>query len=504
MPATMYGVCQTCRKRVPATHEFRDGKVYLVKQCPECGTTEALVSNDEATWKRKRQIWNYEPDAATECRINCHECPHQHHPRMVFLDVTNRCNMNCPICINNTPAMGFVFNPPMAYFEKVLAGLAAMDPKPTVQLFGGEPTVRDDLFEIIDLCREHGLRVRIVTNGLKLADEAYCKRICDAKIPVLLGFDGNCPEIYDRLRKNPGAYYKKAKALENLGKFSTRKHTIMCCVARRINEQHMGELVEMVHERRRFIDALHLIPLTETWEEGEFETDVHTTIEDVERIIDEALPDETVEFVPAGLGHQFRHVLPFFGEARLTFGGVHPNCESMTILLSDGERFHAPSHYLRRPLADIAEEAVRRVQALEPRLARLDPARWWGRWRGRLAIVWALGGFVRRSLDLRKIFRGSPLLRIPRILGALAIGRRGKDVFRKHTRVHDAVRMIVLPFEEYDSIDGARLQNCTAGFAFEDPDTGEVRTIPVCSFSLYKNELQRKIADKYAAQPANV
>jgi hypothetical protein len=59
--------------------------------------------------------------------------------------------------------------------------------------------------------------------------------------------------------------------------------------------------------------------------------------------------------------------------------------------------------------------------------------------------------------------------------------------------------MIVLPFEEYHAIDGARLQNCTAGFAIEDPETGEVKTIPVCSFSLYKTDIQRKLAAKYAA-----
>ena len=103
-------------------------------------------------------------------------------------------------------------------------------------------------------------------------------------------------------------------------------------------------------------------------------------------------------------------------------------------------------------------------------------------------------------LNLRRILKGTPFFTIVRILAALAIGRRAKDVFRKHSHIQDALRMIVLPFEEYHAIDGARLQHCAAGFAFEDPDTGEVRTIPVCSFSLYKIDIQRKIAEKYAAR----
>ena len=498
MTPVIYGVCETCRKRIPARHIIRDGKVYISKECPDCGPTEALVSNDAAAWQRKREIWHYEPDESFTCKIDCSHCGHHHAHRMLFLDVTNRCNMNCPICINNTPAMGFVFNPPIEYFDRVLAGLATMEPKPTVQLFGGEPTVRKDLFEIIDLCRHYGLRVRIVTNGIKLADPDYCKRICDAKVPVLIGCDGLGAEIYERLRKNAWAGEKKVQAMENLARLSTRKNTVMVCCARKINDHKIRELIDFVHERRHAFDAMHLIPLTETWEEGEFETDIATTTEDVEQILDAAFPDERVEFLPAGIGHQFRHILPFFGNLRLTFGGVHPNCESLTVLLSDGERYHAPSHYLRRPLDQIAEEAVARAQVVAPRMQRLNPSKWLQRWRGRLIAIRALGGLFRRSVNWRNVFRGNSFLALVRILGGLAIGRKARDVLRKHTQVQDALRMIVLPFEEYHAIDGARLVNCTAGFAFEDPDTGEVRTIPVCAFAMYKTEIQRKIAEKYA------
>ena len=500
---TIFGICENCRQRVPAAHEVREGKVYLVKNCPQCGRTESLVSNNAAAWERKRRLWRYDPDALFECRINCHECGHQHHPRMVFLDVTNRCNMNCPICINNTPAMGFVFNPPMEYFEKVVAGLARMEPKPTVQLFGGEPTVRDDLFEIIDLCRRHGLRVRIVTNGLRLADEEYCRRICEAKIPVLFGFDGRDRSIYERLRKNPGAYDKKVKALENLARMATRKHTIMVCVARKINDRHMGDLIEFCHENRRWIDALHLIPLTETWEEGEFETDISTTIEDVEEIIADAFPGERVEFVPAGIGHRLEPLARFFGSPRLTFGGVHPNCESMTAFLSDGERYRPVSHFLKRPLEECVAELLDLVEELRPRLERLDPARWLDRWRGRLLVARKLLGPLRRSLDTRRIVGGNRFVAILKILFGLARGKKAKDLLRTHTRIEAALRMIVLPFEEYHSIDSARLQNCTAGFAFEDPDTGEAKVVPVCAFSLYKNDIQRKLAEKYGGRTAS-
>jgi pyruvate-formate lyase-activating enzyme len=421
---------------------------------------------------------------------------------MLFLDVTNRCNMNCPICIANIPSMGFEFHPPLAYFGHVLAGLAQLDPKPTIQLFGGEPTVRDDLFEIIGLCHEHGLRVRIVTNGLRLADEDYCRRLCATKTPVLIAFDGRDPEIYRRFRKSPAALEKKLKALENLKKFSRRKNTLMVCVARKVNDRHMGDLLRLCHGYRDVVTALHLIPLAQTWEEGDFETDVATTTEDVEKIMAEAMPDERVDFIPAGLGSHLDRAMDFFGGVRLSFGGVHPNCESMTLFLADAERYHAVGHYLKRPFGELAEETVARARAIAPRLARLDTRRWPHRLRGRLLVFRKLLWPALRAVSFRKVLKGNRVLAALRILGGLALGRRPKDVLRKHTAVQSVLRMIILPFEEYYTIDGARLAHCTDGFAYEDPDTGEVKTCPVCSWSLYKTDILRKLAAKYAPEPA--
>jgi len=497
------GVCEKCRKVVPVTHDKRDGGVYMVKACPDCGASEALVSSDAATWQRKREIFDYKPDEASHgCALSCLGCGHLHHPKMVFLNVTNRCNMNCPICIANIPGMGFEFHPPLEYFERVLDGLAAFDTPPTVNLFGGEPTVREDMFEIIAMARSRGLRVGIVTNGLKLADEDYCKQVCESGARVLLGFDGRDPEIYSRMRKSPGAYEKKLKALENLKKHAKRKHTIMCCAARKINDKHMRDLIDFCHESRDFIANLHLIPLTETWSEGEFETDITTTIEDVEEIIREAFPGEKVEYIPAGLPHRLKKAMTFFGSPRLTFGGVHPNCESATMFFSDGERYWPIGRFLKRPLSDLARDTVRMAKELDPRFERLDPKRWFSRWRGRLLVARTLGRLWLRAIDLKEVTRGAPALAVTRIIIGLMFGKSFKDLLRKHTRLSNILGMVVLPFEEYHSIESERLKHCTAGFAFEDPDNGNIITIPVCAFSLFR-DIERRIADKYgAAAPA--
>jgi len=501
MASVNYGICNSCRKRVPAEHVIRDGQVYLRKNCPDCGPTEALVSSDAERWRRKRRICHYDQDAVRlHCTLRCESCNYDHHPRMVFLDVTNRCNMNCPICIANIPGMGFEFHPPLSYFQKVLKELGKRDPKPVIMLFGGEPTMREDLFEIMELCRINGLDPRLVTNGLKLADEEYCKRVCEYEPHVLLAFDGRDPEIYARLRKNPNVYARKLKALENLKKHSRRRMTLMCCVARHINDRHMADLIQFCHDNRHFIKCLHLIPLTETWEEGEFATDITTTTEDVEQIIDDAFPEGHVEFLPAGLSESLRRVGRFLHKPPARFGGVHPNCESGAYLVSDGQRYRPASLYLKRPLAEVAQEMDRLCAKIDGKLAKLDPDKPFQRLRGRLLIARTFARLFLGSVNFRAVMKGNRVLGVLRILFGLLLGRRLEDLVRRHTHVQGLMLMIVLPFEEYHSVESARLQNCFAGFAYEDPDTGEVKTIPVCMWGQYKNDIQRRLADKYRAE----
>jgi len=500
MSTVKRAVCEKCRKLVPAEHIARDGRVYISKQCPDCGRTEALVSSDAQTWRDKRELWRYDPAEARECLMNCRSCGRAHGPEIAFLNLTNHCNMNCPICMANIPGMNFEFHPPLEYFERVLSGLASMDPPPRVYLFGGEPTLREDLFEIIAIAKGKGLRVLIVTNGLKLADEEFCKKLCNTRVLVQFSFDGRDPEIYTRLRRNRPAYFQKLAALDNLKKYSRRKSTIVSCVARGINDKHMRDLVEFCHENRDHISELDMIPLAETWEEGEFETDVTTTIEDVEQIVAASFPGEPVEFLPAGLGHHLVQAGAFFRNFRVHLGGVHPNCESATFFLSDGERYRPIGHYLKRPLHEIANELIRRANEIGGKLARLNPDRFLQRWRGRVLVVRTFAPVVLRSLDFRRIAKGRPALAAVRILGGLSVGKGLKEQVRKHLTLTNVLPIIVLPFEEYHSIDSERLQSCKAGFAFEDPDSGQIKVIPVCSYALFRDDVERRIMAKYSAR----
>jgi uncharacterized radical SAM superfamily Fe-S cluster-containing enzyme len=245
MTRTIYGICDTCRKSVPAEHLIRDGQVFLRKHCPNCGAGQRLISSNAEVWQWKREVYQYDEAASFGCTLNCETCARDHRPRLVFLDLTNRCNLNCPICIANIPGMGFEYNPPLNYFERILNELGTWDPKPRVELFGGEPTLRNDLIEIVNRARGMGLSTSIVTNGLRLADEPYCRELLATGAKIVLSFDGRDPKVYQMLRGDAAAYDRKLQALENIRKHRRSKITIMCVVARGVNDHLVADLLAL-------------------------------------------------------------------------------------------------------------------------------------------------------------------------------------------------------------------------------------------------------------------
>jgi uncharacterized radical SAM superfamily Fe-S cluster-containing enzyme len=496
-PSTNLGLCNKCRERVPAEFFTRDEQTWIRKDCPACGPNESLVSSDAKVWQGKRDLWHYVPVDRVACTLKCDKCHTNHKPNIVFVDVTNRCNMNCPICIATIREMGFDFNPPMDYFEKLFTDIGRMEPPPVVLLFGGEPTVRTDLLEIIDLAKKKGLKPHVVTNGVKLADEEYCKKLCDARVPLRFAFDGRSPDIYEKMRQNRGAYEKKMQALANLKKYSRRKHTIIAAAAWGVNDQYIGDLIEFVHENRDLISDLGIIPLTENWEPGTFDAVKTTTMEDVEKMVRQALPEGEVEFIPSGLAYALKKPRSFFRKSPrsevLLLAGVHPNCESMTLLISDGQKYRGINYYLKRPFSQVAVEVAALAKKIEPRLDRLDTKKFFQRLRGQFLCLRTFVPWSLRTVRWIRLADGKPVRAILKLLFGPRQTAEGLSSGRRPRRV---LRLGMLPFEEQHSIDAARMENCKAVFAYEAED-GKTRTIPACLWYPYRNPILKKLSEKY-------
>ncbi len=500
--------CNNCGALVTARQEPREGQVFLVKDCPECGSTETLISADSERYLTKRHLDGEHPEPAG-CALNCLECRRKRQPSFIFLDITNRCNSNCPICINNTPSMGFLFEPPLEYFEKVFDYFAALEPRPTVQLFGGEPTVRRDLFEIIQMARDRRLRVRVVTNGLRLANEDYCRRLVESRATILMAYDGSNTETYRVLRGNEKYLDVKLKALDNTAKLPGAKVGLMTCIAKGFNEDELPEMLQFCHERRGFVRGIYFLPLAQTWKTDEFDLEPpRMTTEDLEVMLSDCFPDERIDFVPAGVIGELGAILKGLDATPPPFAGAHPNCESLYVLVSDGEKYVPLARYLKGTLPEFIDALFAADARVKARAERLEKGLW-GRFLGaiglrrkyvKLRTLLTLAGTVRRNVKVGRLLKGrgpGKLYHLLAGLGGMLLRVKSRRILEKHTTWQGTLQVIVLPFEDDSTLETERLERCPNSFAFYDPESAQVNYVPTCAWSQHKVPVMRRIAEYY-------
>lgn len=97
----------------------------------------------------------------------------------MILEVTKRCNMHCPVCFASAGEDREKGDIPICEIEKQYDFLMAHGGPFNIQLSGGEPTMRDDLPEIIHMGREKGFTFfQLNTNGIRLArEEEYAGKL---------------------------------------------------------------------------------------------------------------------------------------------------------------------------------------------------------------------------------------------------------------------------------------------------------------------------------------
>ena len=92
----------------------------------------------------------------------------------VVADVTHRCNMNCKNCYipnRDVPDMNI---------NKLIDCVSKFPKRVMVRIIGAEPTMRNDLPEIITRVKSAGHKVCLLTNGLRLSKSHYCQQLKDA------------------------------------------------------------------------------------------------------------------------------------------------------------------------------------------------------------------------------------------------------------------------------------------------------------------------------------
>ncbi len=235
-------ICPECLKAIDATIYEDDGKVFIKKDCPEHGHFQELYWSDYDQYVRAEKF-RYDGDGMANprtekkngCPYDCGICPeHKSHTALAIIDVTNRCNLTCPVCFANAAAAGYVYEPTKEQIMGMLENLRANKPvaATALQFSGGEPTIRKELFDFVRKAKELGFsHVEVNTNGLRLSQSVeYCKQLKEAGVSTIyLQFDGLTPEVYKFIRgvdllddKDEG---NRKPPCSRVGQHRSRRHT---------------------------------------------------------------------------------------------------------------------------------------------------------------------------------------------------------------------------------------------------------------------------------------
>jgi uncharacterized Fe-S cluster-containing radical SAM superfamily protein len=162
----------------------------------------------------------------------------------INLFLTNRCNSFCRICFkSSSPFEGLEEDFTLDEIAQILRRIGSGK---RIVLMGGEPTVRQDLFEIIDLIKEKKDFVELYTNGLVLANSRFVKELKSHGIDrIIMSFDGFNPRIYAEMRGGEHELFLKMLALRNLAREGILTF-LSATIARGINDNEVEKLLRFV------------------------------------------------------------------------------------------------------------------------------------------------------------------------------------------------------------------------------------------------------------------
>ncbi|WP_013323150.1 radical SAM protein [Gloeothece verrucosa] len=261
-------ICSHCLKKVEAKIIFRDDKVYLHKHCSEHGNQEVLIADDIEYYKKSLEFIKpgdlpkrFNTPIKFGCPYDCGLCPdHEQHSCVTLLEVTDKCNLSCPICYAESGTEEFFtgsdlprVHRSLAQIETMLDAIVANEGEPqVVQISGGEPTIHPEFFKILDLAKSKPIKhLMINTNGIKIAkDLEFCERLSNymPNFEIYLQFDSLNSEALKVLR---GVDLKtiRSQAIANLNKFNIST-TLVVTLKKGLNNHEIGDIIEYALQQK--------------------------------------------------------------------------------------------------------------------------------------------------------------------------------------------------------------------------------------------------------------
>ena len=271
-------LCPMCQRAVEAYYaEVDTGEVYFIQKCPEHGefrTLAARIPEDYKAWI-KNPVLNVPPKhpitkgadertSGSSCPLYCGTCEnHLQTACCVLIDITDRCNQHCPYCFAEAGSPGG--EPSLDEIGKKYDLLLELgEERPfNIQLSGGEPTVREDLPEIIRMGAKKGFDyIQINSNGKRLGlEKNYAKTLREAGASVIfMQFDGT-DDVINLAMRNEALLDLKKAAIQNCREAGLPV-TLVPTIVQDVNLSNIGSMIDFMLDNLDVVKGIHFQPVS--------------------------------------------------------------------------------------------------------------------------------------------------------------------------------------------------------------------------------------------------
>jgi uncharacterized radical SAM superfamily Fe-S cluster-containing enzyme len=268
-------LCPACGATIPARYEATEtGGAVFTRACPEHGAQDTdlgphadfyrhIFEMDRKIKQRYAHHWEGKDYAPASSPF-----PMRQRAGLGIIEVTERCNLTCPMCYAGSSPAGRDYT--LDEIARRMDELLAVEgPHMSIQLSGGEPSVRKDLDQIAKMAKERPFgHIEMVSNGIRLAREHdfAAKMVEWGFTSVYLQFDSLRGEDLVTLR-GENLLDVRQKATENLERAGL-PITLAVSLYEGLNDDQIGGIIDFCYDHPgiKAINFQAATPFGSRWE----------------------------------------------------------------------------------------------------------------------------------------------------------------------------------------------------------------------------------------------
>ena len=169
-------------------------------------------------------------------------------PLSVVWNYTKKCNLKCSHCFSDSQFNQKSENELTTTEAKQVIDILAANDVITVNFCGGEPLMREDIFEVIKYTHDNGIFPSLSTNATLLTKD-ICQKLFSAGIrDITISLDGISSKSHEHLRNVPGTFERAVNGIKNAVEFGKFEEIIVNTTLLDFNYNEIPQIYKFIKE----------------------------------------------------------------------------------------------------------------------------------------------------------------------------------------------------------------------------------------------------------------